>query len=131
VAAALQNRWKLEEVHYAKLGAATSSAHVVVRDLATNEIHKREATGDGSVDAVVKAIGVITSMPGELVTYTVSALTEGEDAMGQCSVKVKFPEGSAHAKAADADVVVASGKAYVAAINKMLQRQPALPAERP
>jgi 2-isopropylmalate synthase len=117
------SRWKLEEVQYSKLGPQTASAYVGVRDLQSQQLQKREAIGDGAVDAVFKAISSITNLSGELESYTVSALTEGEDALGQCSVKIRFPEAIVHAKAADPDVVIASGKACVAAMNKLLTRQ--------
>ncbi len=132
VTAAGDERWALEEVHYTKLGELKALAHVVVLDRQDGLVHRAEADGEGPVDALVKAVSGITGMPGKLLSYSLTALTEGEDAAGQCSMKVQFPGlGTTHSKASAIDVVVASGRAYVAATNKMLERRAEIPAERP
>ncbi|HMG54684.1 MAG TPA: alpha-isopropylmalate synthase regulatory domain-containing protein, partial [Kofleriaceae bacterium] len=100
----------------------------------------RAAVGTGPVDAAYKAIDAIVGHTGadgrgsELLEYTVHAVTEGIDALGHVSVRVREPAahgavtplGEAprprvfHGAGADTDIVVASAKAYLRAINRML-----------
>lgn len=93
------------------------------------------AVGTGPVHAAFKAIDDIVSAPSELLEYTINAVTEGIDALGHASVRVRATRqgesrlnpqhgagGSAifHGHAADTDVVVASTKAYLGALNRLL-----------
>jgi 2-isopropylmalate synthase len=89
--------------------------------------------GTGPVHAAFKAIDEIVTAPSELLEYTINAVTEGIDALGHASVRVRAASegrlnpqhGSGHAavfhgNAADTDVVVASTKAYLSALNRLL-----------
>jgi 2-isopropylmalate synthase len=84
------------------------------------------ATGDGPVDAVVKAVDRITGMEGKLIEYTVRSVTRGRDAVGEVFIKVDFGKASFIGKAASLDIVDASARAYVDAVNKMIHYQQAL-----
>jgi 2-isopropylmalate synthase len=94
-----------------------------------------EASGTGPVDATYKAIDELVKAPSELLEYSVHAVTEGIDALGQVSVRVaaggeRQPranpqyEGTAarifHGYGADTDVIAASAKAYLGALNRLL-----------
>jgi 2-isopropylmalate synthase len=90
------------------------------------------AVGDGPVDAVYAAIDKITGIKGKLIDYTVRAITSGTDAVGEVFVHVEFGGASYTGKAASTDVVDASARAYVNAVNKALYAKarrggPALP----
>jgi 2-isopropylmalate synthase len=111
----------------------------------------RAAVGTGPVDAAFKAIDAIAGCAGpdgrgsELVEYAVHAVTEGIDALGHVSVKVREPgvPGTAppqaeaprprvfHGAGADTDIVVASARAYLRAINRMLAATGARPGAEP
>lgn len=78
------------------------------------------AVGDGPVDAVYAAIDKITGINGRLVDYTVRAITQGTDAVGEVFVHVEFEDVSYTGKAASTDVVDASARAYLNAVNKAL-----------
>jgi 2-isopropylmalate synthase len=92
------------------------------------------AIGTGPVHAIFTAIDQIVKAPAELVEYSINAVTEGIDALGEANVRVKSTSlegqrknaqhsGSAgvfHGHAADTDVLVASTKAYLAALNRLL-----------
>ncbi len=79
-----------------------------------------ESEGDGPVDACYKAIDKITGYPGVLLNYNIQAITSGKDALGEASITVDFgQERVINAHGSSTDVVEASVKAYVNAINKL------------
>jgi 2-isopropylmalate synthase len=88
------------------------------------------STGDGPVDAVLKAVDRITGIEGKLIDYTVHSITHGRDAVGEVFMKVDFGKVSFIGKAASLDIVDASARAYVDAVNKLLNYQLALDAHR-
>jgi 2-isopropylmalate synthase len=88
------------------------------------------ATGDGPVDAAIKAIKRITNVESQLVEYTVRSITGGADAVGEVFMKVDFGKVSFIGKAASLDIVDASARAYLDAVNKMIHYQMALAEHR-
>ena len=83
------------------------------------ELHKTATMGDGPVDAVFKAIAELTETKSELVTYQVKAITGGMDAQGEVTVTISDDGRRVIGHGAHTDVIVASGRAYVNAINKL------------
>ncbi|MXN63567.1 2-isopropylmalate synthase [Stappia sp. GBMRC 2046] len=83
----------------------------------------REATGDGPVDATFNAIKDIVPHDATLSLYQVHAVTEGTDAQAEVSVRLEADGRMATGKGADTDTLVASARAYVSALNKLLARQ--------
>ena len=77
--------------------------------------------GDGPVDAVLNAIDAITSMKGRLQDYAIRAATSGKDAIGEVSVKVDFDGTVVAGKGSSTDVIEASARAYLNAINRLVQ----------
>ncbi len=77
------------------------------------------AVGDGPVDAAYKAIDRLTEMPGKLLHYTINAVTIGKDAMGEVLVQVECGGDEYSGRAASTDVIEASAKAYLNAINRV------------
>lgn len=77
-------------------------------------------SGDGLVDACYKAIDAITEMKGELLDYSIRSVSQGKDALGEVTIKVAFDQISVVAHGASTDIVEASAKAYINAINKFL-----------
>jgi len=90
------------------------------------ETLKDSATGDGPVDAVLHAIDRITGVEGKLNEYTVHSVTRGADAVGEVFMKVDFGKASFIGKAASLDIVDASARAYIDAVNKMINYQTAV-----
>jgi 2-isopropylmalate synthase len=88
------------------------------------------AIGDGPVDAALKAIDRITGIGGRLMDYNVHSVTRGKDAVGEVFMKVDFGRVSFIGKAASTDVVDASARAYLNAINKMAHYQMAVAEHR-
>lgn len=78
------------------------------------------ACGDGPVDAAFKTIDRIIKVKAELQDYNIHAVTGGKDALGEVTIRLKHKDGSVYGKAASTDVIEASAKAYLNAINKVL-----------
>ena len=77
--------------------------------------------GDGPVDAALKAIDRLTETRGSLKDYSIRAVSQGKDALGEVSVKVDFGEGElVTGKGASTDIIEASAKAYLNAVNRQL-----------
>jgi 2-isopropylmalate synthase len=97
-------------------------------------MHVEAAVGTGPVDAAYKAIDAVVQVPSNLLEFAVRAVTEGIDALGEVTVRIEGANGeqSLHAQketrytrtfgghGADTDIIVASAKAYLAALNKLM-----------
>jgi 2-isopropylmalate synthase len=79
-----------------------------------------EADGNGPVDATFNAIKALVPHEAKLELYQVHAVTEGTDAQAEVSVRLAAGDRSVTARGADPDTLVASAKAYLAALNKLL-----------
>ncbi|MCB2427537.1 2-isopropylmalate synthase [Methylophaga pinxianii] len=89
-----------------------------------NEV-KTEMKGSGPVDAAFKAIESMVQSHTELQLYSVSNITSGTDSQGEVSVRLEKGGRIVSGQGTDTDIVIASAKAYINALNKML-----LPADR-
>ena len=86
-----------------------------------DEILSDSALGNGGVDAIFKAIDRISGISGSLKEYQVKAVSQGKDALAKVTVKVEFAgEGAIIGRGLDVDTMLASAKAYVAALNTYL-----------
>ncbi len=83
----------------------------------------RAAIGTGPVDAMYKAIDQIVGAPNTLLEFSIHAVTEGIDALAEVTVRLQAGSRTFGGHGADTDIIVASGKAYLAALNKMLVAQ--------
>jgi len=84
------------------------------------EIREEAAVGTGPVDATCKAIDRIVAVPCKLTEFTVSSVTEGIDAIGEVLIRVESQGITYTGRGADTDIIVASAKAYVNALNRLL-----------
>jgi 2-isopropylmalate synthase len=80
-----------------------------------------EASGDGPVDAIFVAIQDATGVECELLQYTVSAVTEGEDALGEVTVMLRAAGRLASGQGVATDILEASARAYVRALSNALE----------
>jgi 2-isopropylmalate synthase len=76
-------------------------------------------TGDGPVDAVYRTIAAITRTKSTLLMYVVKAITGGTDAQGEVSVRVQEDGRTVSGHGADTDIIMASARAYLNALNKL------------
>ena len=93
------------------------------------EESQEAATGDGPVDAVFNAIDRATGFKGKLENYSLKALTQGRDAQGEVTVTVATNGDEAHGRGVSTDVIEASAKAYLSAVNKLLLKHKAKSAK--
>ncbi len=80
---------------------------------------RAEAQGDGPVDATFKAIESIAKSGAELLLYSVNAVTQGTESQGEVTVRLAKGGRVVNGVGADTDVIVASAKAYVSALNRL------------
>jgi len=83
--------------------------------------HSATATGGGPVDASFKAIESILQTGTDLLLYSVNNITSGTDSQGEVTVRVSKEGRILNGQGADTDIVIASAKAYVNVLNKVLQ----------
>jgi 2-isopropylmalate synthase len=82
-------------------------------------IVKQTGTGDGPVDAAYRTIAAMIGTKSRLLQYIVKAITGGTDAQGEVSVRVEEAGKTTSGNGADTDIIVASAKAYLNALNKL------------
>ena len=87
------------------------------------EERSSEATGDGPVDATFNAVKALFPHAARLDLYQVHAVTQGTDAQATVSVRMIEEGRVATGQSADTDTVVASAKAYVNALNRLITRK--------
>jgi len=130
------------------MGMPTATVRLLGPD---DQLHIHAAVGTGPVHAVYQAVDAIIGVPNTLVEFNIHAVTEGIDAMGEVTVRLQADDGSipqrtspqnGHVRTrtfggygADTDIIVASAKAYLAALNKLLvatgkHRTEAVPAKQ-
>jgi 2-isopropylmalate synthase len=78
------------------------------------------ALGTGPVDAVYEAINRIVSVPNKLTEFTVKSVTEGIDAIGEVLIRIESDGVTYTGRGAAMDIIVASAKAYMNALNRLL-----------
>lgn len=78
--------------------------------------------GTGPVDAVYKAINRIVNVSNELIEFSIQAVTQGIDALAEVTIRIQRGNDIYSGRGADSDIIVASGKAYMHALNKLLDR---------
>ena len=86
-------------------------------------VHSVTATGDGPVDATFNAVKELYPHAARLQLYQVNAVTEGTDAQATVSVRMEEEGKIATGQSADTDTVVASAKAYINALNRLIVRR--------
>jgi 2-isopropylmalate synthase len=89
-----------------------------VRIRAGDDLHEEAATGDGPVDAIFNAIDRALGISARLLEYTVQAVTPGRQAMGEVGVSLEIEGRKFVGRGASTDILEASAKAYVNALNR-------------
>jgi 2-isopropylmalate synthase len=89
-----------------------------------DQVHQAAACGDGPVDAAYEAIRSATGLSPKLGNYSIRAITSGKEALGEATVRIENETGRAFiGRGVSTDIVEASAKAYVDAINRMVAVQ--------
>ena len=115
---------QVESEHYRLVSLTAHSetgespfAKIVVTE--NGKERRSESQGSGPVDASFKAIETIAKSGSELLLYSVNAITTGTDAQGEVTVRLAKEGRIVNGQGADTDIVVASAKAYLNALNKL------------
>jgi 2-isopropylmalate synthase len=110
--------WSLESLSFQGGTNIPTNVEVVLKS--KGKIYKEVTTGDGPVDACYKAIDKMTGLKGELLDYAIQSVTRGKDALGEVTIKLKVGDKSVIAHGTSTDILEASAKAYINAVNKAL-----------
>ena len=87
----------------------------------SSEVFSEVALGEGSIDAAFKAVERAIGMNVNLKDYSIASVTDGKDALGEVTVKIMNEEGKMFiGKDISEDIIEASIKSYINAINKMI-----------
>jgi 2-isopropylmalate synthase len=111
--------YALEALHVGcgTLGMPTATVRLRARG---GDVRMHASIGTGPVDAAYKAIDAIVAAPATLLEYSVHSVTEGIDALGRVTVRVRDQRGRTfHGAGADTDIIVASAQAYLRALNRI------------
>jgi len=109
--------YALEYLHVISGTGVVPSATVKLKK--DGQVFQDSGVGDGPVDAVLNAIDAVTGMKGRLQDYSLRAATSGKDAIGEVSMKVDFDGTLVWGKGASTDVIEASARAYLSALNRV------------
>ena len=113
------SRFQLHLVQVSCGTALKPTATVTIADQDGSE-KTAVALGTGPVDAVCKALRDLTCEPNDLIEFSVKSVTEGIDALGEVTIRLRRDGKIFSGHSADTDVVVAAAQAYVNAINRLI-----------
>ncbi len=115
----VKDSWTLDlvQVSSSDRGAPTASVRLIDAD---GKPHQDAAIGTGPVDAIYRAINRVTGVDNELTEFSVKSVTEGIDAQGEVTIRIETDGGVYQGRAADNDILVASARAYVHAVNRSI-----------
>jgi 2-isopropylmalate synthase len=112
-----RERWRLISMRQESGTGHRPHANIVLNDAGAER--RAESHGDGPVDATFKAIESLAKSGSDLLLYSVNAVTQGTESQGEVTVRLAKGGRIVNGVGADTDIVVASAKAYVNALNKL------------
>jgi len=98
-------------------GIPTAAVRLIAPD---GQVLADAALGTGPVDAVYKAINRLVGVPNVLTEFSVKSVTEGIDAIGEVLIRIESEGVTYTGRGADTDIITASAKAYMNALNRLL-----------
>ncbi|BEV36557.1 2-isopropylmalate synthase [Synechococcus sp. M16CYN] len=124
------------QLKFVQVSCGSSSRPTATVTLADEEGGENtiSAVGTGPVDAVCHALNLLADIPNNLVEFSVKSVTEGIDAMGEVTIRLRHDSSLYSGHAADTDVVVATAMAFVNALNRLVagqKRRPLHPQKDP
>ena len=119
-AANMDEHWRL--VHMSQASGMGERPHASVVLSEVGKERKADSEGDGPVDATFKAIEMLARSGAELLLYSVNAVTTGTESQGEVTVRLAKGGRVVNGVGADTDIVVASAKAYIAALNRLTSK---------
>jgi 2-isopropylmalate synthase len=116
----MQPAWYRLVSHQVVSGGSDNVATASVRLETSNGLTEKASCGDGPVDAIFKAIEQAAGFAIGLKDYQLKAITAGEDALGEATVWIEYNGSVFNGRGLSTDVIEASARAYINAINKRL-----------
>ena len=114
--------YKLDYIHTVSGSQTIPTATIKLRK--GDKVIQEASSGDGPVDATYKAIDRVTGMKCKLLEYNIRAISGGQDAQGEVVVRVQDAKGNiVTGQGASTDIIEASAKAYLNAVNRILNRK--------
>ncbi|HEY5637279.1 MAG TPA: 2-isopropylmalate synthase [Burkholderiales bacterium] len=110
-------RWRL--VHLSQGSGMGERPHAAIVIADEKGEQRAESQGDGPVDATFKAIESLAASGAELLLYSVNAVTQGTESQGEVTVRLARGGRIVNGVGADTDIIVASAKAYISALNRL------------
>ena len=111
------------QLSHVQVSCGSTSKPTATVTLINTEDHTEDtavAIGTGPVDAVCEAINALTKVPNELIEFSVKSVTEGIDALGEVTIRIRNKNKIYSGHSADTDVVVAAANAFVNALNRLV-----------
>ena len=107
------------ELVYVNINSGTNSIPTATVSVKNSDAeYSDSATGDGAVDALFNAINRALNLQPNLESYQVRSVTSGREALGEVFVRVRYDDTSFTGRGVSTDIIEASGKAYISAINQ-------------
>ncbi len=113
--------WTLDGLEF--YGGTEAEPKAKVKLKKKDRVFNAASNGDGPVDAAYKCIEKITKIKAKLLDYNIKAITSGKDALGEVSVKLEINKAEFGGRGASTDIIEASAKAYLGAVNRYLFRK--------
>ncbi|MCR4441543.1 MAG: 2-isopropylmalate synthase [Peptococcaceae bacterium] len=113
------------QLNYLQVSSGTNvSATSTVGIMVNGQLAEEAACADGPVEATYSAINKIAKLPVRLETYGISAVTGGTDAQGEVVVRVSMGDNTFMGRGLSVDIIEASARAYLNALNKIVRAYP-------
>jgi 2-isopropylmalate synthase len=119
---AITEHFLLETLQLSYGNQSVPTATVRIRTI-EGEVLDEVALGNGSVDAIYKAIDKVTKEDVELEDYSIKSVTQGKDALGEVHVVLRQNDSSAQGRGVSTDILEASAKAYIDAVNRLIDKR--------
>ncbi len=116
-----QDRFVLKRLHVSGGTEIPPTATVVLERDGVE--HRMAGLGDGPVDAIYRTVSKLTGSNARLVSYAVKGITGGTDALGEVTVRIDQDGLLSLGQGSDTDILVASAKAYLAALNRLERKK--------
>jgi 2-isopropylmalate synthase len=112
--------WRLVRLTVATATGGMASATVELENIETRKHQRDSATGDGPVDAIFHALERVTGVELTLLDYQIRSVTGGKEAQGEARLEARHGDRNVSGRGVSTDVLEASAKAYLGAINHVL-----------
>jgi len=115
-----ESKFQLSHVQISCGSTSKPTATVILINTEEHTEDTAVAVGTGPVDAVCKALNTLAKVPNELIEFSVKSVTEGIDALGEVTIRIRSNNKIYSGHSADTDVVVAAANAFVNALNRLV-----------